>query len=332
MIRSRKTALCTGLIACACQSESPPEPGSHTEDLHSERWTGKVPNEGFGVALAAAGGTIWAGAPHGGIGRIYCLDDSGVTEVLSLDGRLGSSLAAWGDGFIAGAPHSGGGTGSVVDSEGAQLSQGPQSLGLALWSDEARWVAAHSEGWLDSDGQSGDTTHRPASVTVMGATVGLGSPLSDAALILPDTEYERTEELDFGGYALAAADIDADGEPEWIVGAPGANRVEIRSATGDVEGTLQSDHGRFGASLAAGDLDGDGIPELIVGAPDSGDGIEGSVMVYAGGSLALLETWTGAQPGAQLGTAVLVHEGSIVISSPGSADQLGSIQRVRLDP
>ena len=166
----------------------------------------------------------------------------------------------------------------------------------------------------------------------MGSEVGIGSPLGDAALVLPSTEIPHTEPLDFAGYALIVTDIDADGEEEWILGAPGANRVEIRAPDGVLEATLQSDHGRFGASLASGDLDGDGVPELAVGAPASGDDIEGSIQIYSGGSLSLLETWEGEQPGAQMGTALFIHEQSILVGSPGSAGQLGHVQRLHLDP
>lgn len=76
------------------------------------------------------------------------------------------------------------------------------------------------------------------------------------------------------GQALAfAGDLDQDGFPEVLVGAPGlsAGRVEVLSPR--VQGVLWGTEGlnsqdAFGTSLArGGDVDADGRPEIYVGAP-----------------------------------------------------------------
>jgi len=91
-------------------------------------------------------------------------------------------------------------------------------------------------------------------------------------------------------------DVDGDGIPDVVVGAPGASPGGLRSAgtafvfsgaTGKLLLRLdgQEADASFGASVAiAGDLDGDGRAEVLVGAPfASPGGQRGAGSVFAFG-------------------------------------------------
>lgn len=100
------------------------------------------------------------------------------------------------------------------------------------------------------------------------------------------------------GFAVAAAgDMDLDGFPDILIGAPGAvsggqavGKVLLRSGKDGIvlrTWTGITDGGRFGHAIAvAGDADLDGMPEVVVGAPleysPDYDVHGGAVHVYSG--------------------------------------------------
>src|SRR5262249_28857929 len=100
----------------------------------------------------------------------------------------------------------------------------------------------------------------------------------------------------FGAAIGGGEDVDGDGIPDVVVGAPGASPGGLRSAgsafvfsgaTGELLLRLdgQEADASFGASVAiAGDLDGDGRAEVLVGAPfASPGGQRGAGSVFAFG-------------------------------------------------
>ena len=112
---------------------------------------------------------------------------------------------------------------------------------------------------LDGDGYSDLIVGGPGA----GAAWLLSGPLTGAAS-LSSADLSSDGWL---GTAVAAADVDGDGDSEAILGDPAEGVVWVSDETGSTLATLSSSDA--GATLApAGDVDGDGIADLLVGAPD----------------------------------------------------------------
>jgi FG-GAP repeat len=105
-----------------------------------------------------------------------------------------------------------------------------------------------------------------------------------------------------GSRVAACGDVDDDGFPDWIVGAPKAD------ANGPNSGSAMVFSGKSGALLhrfdgdsagiefgsavdGAGDVNGDGHDDLIVGAPRKSDGMlsSGEVIVFSGADGSVLQ-------------------------------------------
>ncbi|MDP6839595.1 MAG: FG-GAP-like repeat-containing protein, partial [Planctomycetota bacterium] len=127
----------------------------------------------------------------------------------------------------------------------------------------------------------------------------------------------------FGWAVGDGGDLDGDGVHEIAVGAPGDGTLTFFSgSTGEVLVTLaggQAGDG-FGSSFAAaGDLNGDGYADWLVGVPgsDAASADGGEIQAVSGQWLAdaastdagagdyLLDVWSGAAPGVQVGSTLV---------------------------
>ena len=108
----------------------------------------------------------------------------------------------------------------------------------------------------------------------------------------------------YGNALVNAGDVDGDGVPDLLIGAPGGNFVQMRSGASGALLWQQSGPSLPFCDLGwrvdrAGDWDGDGNPDLVMGAPAAGlvqirrasDGallteIHGPADVYFGGAVA----------------------------------------------
>lgn len=124
------------------------------------------------------------------------------------------------------------------------------------------------------------------------------------------------------GHALASAgDVDGDGIPDLIIGAPltqiGSGFVYRPGAAYVASGrsgqVLHHFFGQatvdwFGVSVAGpGDVDADGVPDILAGAPFADPGqrdAAGSAYLFSGRDGSLLFQFDGAAPGDELGSAV----------------------------
>ena len=295
-----------------------------------------APGEDVGP-LADAGAAVVVYGERGGIDRNVRFSDvlfqgnvlDGFTEAGDL---VGSALAAGDfdcDGFddlASGAPGesiddaAGAGAVSLVYGSsagvGARATTLFQSNGLAgIFERGDRVGMALAAADFDSDGCDDLAVGAPGEdlsggLDVGAVSVSFGSP---AGLVEGSIHYQTDGGLgDVGeagdalGAALAAADIDCDGDPDLAVGAPGedigaaenAGWVGILAGTPSGMGSLidelvQRDGVQgfsetgdaLGSSLAGGDADGDGCGDLAIGIPGESIGTNanaGRVVVVFG--------------------------------------------------
>lgn len=178
---------------------------------------------------------------------------------------------------------------------------------LVLWKRQGYgtyygWAVAEV-GDVDGDGVRDVATGDPYSGDYRGLTVVLSGATGDP--VFETSPRPGTAE----GYAVAGgADLDGDGVPDVLSGAPGASEVALYSgATHERFGVLEGDPSEFfgGAVALVGDVDGDGVEDVLVGAERaSGTAIdEGRVSLWSGADGTPLWSVPGAGAGDFLGSA-----------------------------
>ena len=118
---------------------------------------------------------------------------------------------------------------------------------------------------------------------------------------------------EFGSTASGIGDVNGDGRPDVLIGAPfdgsngvSAGRVWVLSGVdGSVIRFLDGAPGDVhGSSLdSVGDVDGDGVDDLVSGCAGANN-TAGNVLVWSGATGALIHSIDGTVPNAGLGTAV----------------------------
>ncbi|MEM9555438.1 MAG: FG-GAP-like repeat-containing protein [Acidobacteriota bacterium] len=138
------------------------------------------------------------------------------------------------------------------------------------------------------------------------------------------------------GFTLAAAgDVDGDGTPDVIAGAPGGDRVEILAgATGTPLHVFESDPpGRgFGRSVAGvGDVDADGHADLLISETDPSPSplSPGRALLFSGRAGSILRQWLGEERhwlGEQVAGVAPARKGPYATGVPhGGPGQTGRI-------
>ncbi|MCG8457903.1 MAG: integrin alpha, partial [Holophagales bacterium] len=140
------------------------------------------------------------------------------------------------------------------------------------------------------------------------------------------------------GFTIAAAgDVDGDGTPDIIAGAPDGSRVEVLAgATGTPLHVLEPDPPGpgFGRSVAGvGDVDADGHADLLIGATDHGPagGSPGRALLVSGRDGSILRKWSGGDRellGEQVAGVAPARTGAYAIGAPNGGPSGSGLIRV----
>ena len=266
------------------EPQPPPPPPPRWRALLALRRRAAVVAAVVAVAVAAVVAAVVLGGDGGSDsgpitpGRAYDFDGDGLQEVIVGAAR---GIEADGDepvGVVLAHEGLESAETAVIRSEDAGV-PGPPGPG-------DRFGAALASGDFDSDGTADLAIGVPGRdrVAVVYSPSPDGDPRTQA--ITADDMASPPSVRSFG-FALVAADFDADGYVDLAVGTPGTPRQRAAYEPGSVHivpgGARGLDAGAaravgppegvagFGSRIAAGDLDGDGNLELVVGALDEPD-------------------------------------------------------------
>jgi hypothetical protein len=241
-------------------------PGSELRRLGAAVAAGDVDGDGLAEVVAGAPGTAVSGVAR-----------AGAFSIVDLSGRrVGTTRVVHAD---------------VAGIRGAALRDG--RLGSSL-------DVADIDGDGRADIAAGAPGYRSGGEAGAGAVLVLyGSRRPSASRDLLVRPSVPARDAGFG-WSVATGDVDGDGRPELVVGAPAADGaapysgvVELRSGAGleisdVVTGTAVGD--QFGVGVAADDFTGDGIADVAMSAPRADAGTvtaAGSVFVGFGSAAGL---------------------------------------------
>lgn len=298
----------------------------------------------FGAALAGVGDVdgdgvadLLVGAPNQGAGRAFVFSGSDGAVIRALDdpttqasSNFGAAVADAGD--LNGDGVSDQAVGAYFQTVGANAGQGQVFLfsgadgGLLRTLDDptpqayANFGAAVAGiGDVDGDGVAdlvvGARYQAPGGNTAQGQAFVFSGADGGLLLTLDDPVPQASANF---GYALAGVgDVDADGTPDLLVGAPYQGQGEAFVFSGS-DGTLLHTldtptplvlSGLGFAVAGTGDVDHDGVADLLAGAPYQDVGahpMQGQALVFSGADGGLLLTLDDPTPQdyANFGSAV----------------------------
>ncbi|MBM4369826.1 MAG: hypothetical protein FJ102_26690, partial [Deltaproteobacteria bacterium] len=261
---------------------------------------------GFGARLASDGTRAWVAAPWAC--AVHAVDP-GEAPVTIFEGPrdtfcgLGLAPGLWG------AP----GNGGALYASTTALATGSQLGGVIAGNADA-WVASTATGYRDQAGRDTTLGTRPDALLLDGTA---GAAHGDVSVWVDGVPEPRTTPGDERGYALARCDADGDGDTELIVGVPGLGLVEIDGVP------VGPGTGRFGASLACGSPG-----TIYAGAPAAGALHHGAAYAITGGTA--VEVATGNELD-ELGTALAVASGHLLVGAPGPAASPGRVVVIALE-
>ena len=265
-------------------------------------------------------------ANRGGSARVFSgFNGSSLYEINGqcFLGGFGSSVSGAGDVNGDGTPD------LIVGGPGECFAMGGENGRASVLSGRDGSVLSNflGDGFLDFFGTSvsgvGDVNGDGTPDLIVGASGDDNNgDLSGSARVLSGSDGRVLYDFDgnsagdrFGSSVSGAGDVNGDGTPDLIVGAPvfsdtaiGSVRV-LSGSDGRVLYNFNGDNAgdRFGRSVSgAGDVNGDGRLDLIVGASsDDNNGFDsGSVRVFSGSDGRVLYTFTGDSAGDHFGTKV----------------------------